>query len=106
MKDSLAVLLITKPEPVPELLADVTSIETTTGRTAWAIPAIESSARGEVSPLPAGSEIGAEGALPIIEAPMNPIMPANKPLMTPAMIAFFTAGEALAGRSLETWTGA
>lgn len=106
MKDSVALLLITKPEPVPDEPPAKTSIETTTGRTAWAIPAIESSARGEVSPLLAGSEIGADGALPIMEAPIKPITPANNPLMTPAMIAFVTAGEALVAWLFDTGIGA
>jgi hypothetical protein len=33
--------------------------------------------------------------LPIIDALINPSIPASKPLITPAMIAFFTAGDAL-----------
>jgi hypothetical protein len=70
-------------------------METTTGKTAWAIPAIESSARGEVSPLELGSEIDGDGVFPTKDAPVNPITPASSPLITPAMIAFFTAGDAL-----------
>jgi hypothetical protein len=95
-KDSVAVLLITNPDPVPDPWSDDTSIDTTTGNTACAIPAIESSARGDVWPLVAGSEIEGAGMFPIMEAPKKPIMPANNPLITPAIIAFLTAGEALA----------
>ena len=66
---------------------------------------MESSARGEVLPLEAGSEIEGAGVFPIMEALMKPIMPANRPLITPAMIAFFTAGEAVPAGCSENVTG-
>jgi hypothetical protein len=40
-----------------------------------------------------------------MEALMNPIMPASKPLITPATIAFFTAGEALPADCSANETG-
>ena len=80
-------------------------METTTGKTACAIPAMESSARGEVSPLEAGSEIDGAGVFPIMEALMKPIMPASRPLITPAIIAFFTAGEAVPADCSANVTG-
>jgi len=58
-------------------------------------PAIESSARGDVSPLVLGNEIDGAGVFPIKDAPVKPSMPASSPLITPAMIAFLTAGEVL-----------
>lgn len=66
---------------------------------------MESSARGDLSPLVAGSEIDGAGAFPIMDALMKPIMPASRPLITPAMIAFLTAGEALPAGCSETVTG-
>jgi hypothetical protein len=55
----------------------------------------------------AGKDIDGAGAFPIMEALMNPIMPASKPLMMPAMIAFLTAGDALpAGCSVNVTGGA
>jgi hypothetical protein len=66
---------------------------------------MESSARGEVLPLVVGSEIVGAGVFPIMEAPIKPIIPASRPLITPAMIAFFTAGEALLADCSENVTG-
>ena len=60
------------------------------------MPAIESSARGDTSPLVAGKEIEGAGAFPTTEAAEKPSAPASNPLSTPAIIAFLTAGEALA----------
>ena len=57
---------------------------------------MESSARVDNSPLAAGKEIEGDGVLPTTEAAVKPSAPASNPLSTPAMIAFFTAGEALA----------
>jgi hypothetical protein len=57
---------------------------------------MESSARGDVSPFDAGKEIEGAGVFPTKVAEVNPSAPANNPLSTPAIIAFFTAGDALA----------
>ena len=46
-----------------------------------------------------------DGVFPIMEAPMKPIMPARRPLITPAIIAFFTAGEAVPADCSENVTG-
>jgi hypothetical protein len=40
-----------------------------------------------------------------MEALMKPIMPASKPLITPAIIAFLTAGDALPAGCSENTTG-
>ena len=75
------------PEPVPDAELELTEIETTVGKTVRAIPAIESSGRGEVSPLSAGKEIGELGWKLIKLAPIKPAVPASTPLITPANTA-------------------
>jgi hypothetical protein len=75
------------PEPVPDDELELTEIETTTGRTVRAIPAIESSGRGEVSPPSVGNVIGEFGWKLIKLAPIKPAVPASKPLITPASTA-------------------
>ena len=80
-------------------------METTTGSTDFAIPAIELSGRGEVSPLSLGKVIVVFGRKFTYEAPTKPAVPANRPLIIPATTAVFTlerlAVGDLAGAELE-----
>jgi hypothetical protein len=80
-------LRIIKPDPVPEAVGDVTLIDTTVGNTFAAIPAIEPSGRGEVSPCVDGRTIEECEPKLLEDATAKEPIPASSPLSTPAIIA-------------------